>query len=200
MRRLLLWSLACSVSFSAACSRSSSNEMSFFVASVQAGDGGNVGGLAAADAHCSELAEAAGVQGRTWRAYLSSSTVNARDRIGNGPWYNARGVLIATNLEELHGAGNHITIQTARYENGNPARGPHDILTGSDPDGTLADGDATCHDWTSTNGYAVVGHSDKNGPGPTGSSWNSAHLSDGCSFAELKQSAGAALIYCFAAK
>lgn len=184
--------------------RSTTSEMSFFVTGVQAGDGGNIGGLPAADAHCQKLAAAAGAGDHTWRAYLSSpgtagtAAVHARDRIGNGPWYNARGVLIANSLADLHGNGNHISIQNARNEKGDVMRGPHDMLTGSNDDGTLADGDATCRGWTSTIGHAVVGHNDRNGPGPSGASWNSAHLSDGCSLAELRQSAGAALFYCFA--
>jgi hypothetical protein len=126
--------------------------------------------------------------------------VNARDRIGNGPWHNARGVLIANNLDELHGPNNQISWNNARHENGDSARSFHDMLTGSDPDGTLADGDATCRNWTSTTGHAVVGHSDRQGPGPTGSSWNSAHLSDGCSLALFKQANGTGHFYCFAAK
>ncbi len=181
-------------------------EMTFFVTSVQAGDGGKIGGLAAADAHCRTLAEAAGSRGHEWRAYLSTAAtdgqpaVNARDRIGSGPWHNARGVLIANNLSDLHGDGNHIDIQNARNEKGDAMRGPHDMLTGSNEDGTVADGDATCHNWTSTDGHAVVGHSDRNGPGRSGRSWNSAHLSDGCTLPLFKQSAGAALYYCFALK
>jgi hypothetical protein len=180
--------------------------MTFFITSVPAGDGGSFGGLAGADAHCQRLAEAAGARGREWRAYLSAAAengrpaVNARERIGPGPWHNARGVLIAGTLDDLHGPNNQITLITARHENGSSARGAHDMLTGSNPDGTLADGDATCRNWTSTTGKAMVGHSDKHGPGPTGTSWNSAHLSDGCSREELQQSNGVGHFYCFAAK
>ena len=202
-RSYLLFLLALS---GAACGRGVAQDMTFFITSAPAVDGGNLGGLAGADAHCQKLAEAAGVRGREWRAYLSAASengeaaVSARDRIGNGPWHNARGVLIAGSLDDLHGPGNQINLNTARHENGSPARSFHDMLTGSDPDGTPADGDATCHNWTSTAGHAMVGHSDKHGPGPTGSSWNSAHLSDGCSLSELQQSNGAGLFYCFAAR
>jgi hypothetical protein len=189
----------------AAC-RGAAENTTFFITSVPAGDGGSFGGLAGADAHCQRLAEAAGAGGREWRAYLSAAAddgvaaVNARDRIGRGPWHNARGVLIASSLDDLHGPNNQINLNTARHENGASARGAHDILTGSNPDGTLADGDATCRNWTSTTGKAMVGHSDKHGPGPTGTSWNSAHLSDGCSPEELQQSNGVGRFYCFAAK
>jgi hypothetical protein len=188
------------------CGRSDSPEMSFFVTSEPIGDGGNLGGIEKADAHCQALAETAGAGGRVWRAYLSAAAsdgkpaVHARDRIGNGPWHNARGVLIAASLDELHGAGNFIGFNTSRHENGDPARSFHDMLTGSDPDGTLADGDATCRNWTSTTGHAVVGHSDKQGPGPSGSSWNSAHLSDGCTRDGLNKANGNGLFYCFAVK
>jgi hypothetical protein len=190
------------VVFGTACSPAS-DKTSFFVTSVQAGDGGNIGGLAPADAHCQKLAEAAGIRGREWRAYLSTAAidrapvVNARDRIGNGPWYNTRGELIANSLEDLHrdGDGNHINVRTARSEKGGVVRA-HDMLTGSNTDGTLAEGDATCHNWTSTDGHAVLGHHDRNGINAAGGSWNSAHLSDGCSFPLLRQSGGAALFYC----
>ena len=202
------------VTFCASCARESgdgdqqapSGDMTFFVTSTQAGDGGKIGGLAAADAHCRALAEAAGARGREWRAYLSTAAtdgqpaVHARDRIGNGPWHNARGVLIANTLDDLHGAANHINLQTARNEKGEVMRGPHDMLTGSNADGTVAEGDATCHNWTSSSGHAIVGHSYRNGPGRTGNSWNSAHLSDGCSLPLIQQSGGAALYYCFAVK
>lgn len=193
------------LAFSAACAGSSS-QTSFFVTSVQAGDGGNIGGLAAADAHCQKLADAAGIRGREWRAYMSTAAtdqqprVNARDRIGTGPWYNTRGELIANDVAELHGPGNHINVNTARSEQGTVIRGPHDMLTGSNADGTLADGDATCHNWTSTEGHAMLGHHDRTGPYARSDSWNSAHLSDGCTFKLLQQTAGAALYYCFAVK
>ena len=179
--------------------------MSFFVTSVPAGDGGNIGGLASADAHCQKLAEAAGSKGRQWRAYLSTaaeggrSAVNARDRIGNGPWFNARGVLIANSLDHLHSDNNQISRPNAMQEHGKRVFFPHDILTGSEPDGTVASGDATCRNWTSTTGRAVFGHSDKAGNiGPTANSWNSAHLSNGCSLAELQETGSGALFYCFA--
>lgn len=195
------------VSLIACGPRAKPEVMSFFVTSVAAGDGGNIGGLAAADAHCQKLAEAAGSKGRQWRAYLSASAaggqpaVHARDRIGNGPWFNARGVLIANNLAELHGDGNHISRPTALQEHGRRVFFPHDILTGSEADGTVAAGDSTCRNWTSNSGRAMFGHSDKAGNvGPTANSWNSAHLSNGCSLAEIRETGSGALFYCFAIK
>lgn len=191
--------------FVAGCSRHRPEAMSFFVTSVPVGDGGNLGGLAVADAHCQKLAEAAGSTGRQWRAYLSIAAengkpaVHARDRIGKGPWVNARGVLIANSLEDLHGSGNHISRPTALQEHGNRVFFPHDVLTGSEADGTVASGDATCGNWTSTAGRAVFGHSDKAGNiGPTANSWNSAHLSNGCTLAKLNETGSGGLFYCFA--
>jgi hypothetical protein len=188
-----------------ACRRMAPEEMTFFVTSVQAHDGGNLGGLSGADRHCQRLAEAVGSRHRTWRAYLSASgdaggaPVHARDRIGRGPWVNVRGTTIAANLEALHGAGNALGRRTAITERGDPT--PHDIMTGSRADGTLAAGDATCHDWTSTQGHAVVGHSNKEGGccGDAARSWNSAHVSEGCTLPALQAMGGAALFYCFAA-
>jgi hypothetical protein len=183
--------------------------MSFFVTSVAIGDGGNLGGLAGADAHCQALASAAGSAKQEWRAYLSAAAengapaVNARDRIGAGPWINVKGVEIAANLADLHGAANHITGRTALDERGSLiGAGVHDILTGSNEDGTLADDDATCHNWTSTTGHAMVGHSNRVGSlgGEGAKSWNSAHLTDGCTVPELQKLGSGALLYCFAAK
>jgi hypothetical protein len=183
--------------------------MSFFVTSVAIGDGGNLGGLAGADAHCQALASAAGSAKQEWRAYLSAAAengapaVNARDRIGAGPWINVKGVEIAANLADLHGPANHITGRTALDERGGLiGAGVHDILTGSNEDGTLADDDATCHNWTSTTGHAMVGHSNRVGSlgGDRAKSWNSAHLTDGCSVPELQKLGSGALLYCFAAK
>ena len=188
-----------------ACDRHEPDKMSFFVTSVPAGTGGTIGGLAGAAAHCQRLAEAAGSTGKTWRAYLSAPAgdatpaVRARDRIGNGPWFNSRGVQIAANLEDLHGPGNQLGRNTALVETGAATRFPHDILTGSNKDGTLADGDATCRGWKSTVGFAVLGHSDKVGSiGPDANSWNSAHLSEGCTAEAFRETGGNGLFYCFA--
>ena len=183
--------------------------MSFFVSSAGRGIGANFGGLSGADAHCRALAAAAGSGDRLWRAYLSAPAaggqpaVHARDRIGTGPWLNARGVTIATSVDELHGEGNAVDRDTALSEKGTTiAPGRHDILTGSNPDGTLATGprDTTCGGWTShTAGSAMLGHHNRSGGGQRPTSWNSAHLSRGCSQGQLRASMGDALIYCFAA-
>jgi hypothetical protein len=193
--------------------------MSFFVTSVGLGSGANLGGLAGADKHCQTLAAAAGAGGKTWHAYLSVSasggqaTVNARDRIGSGPWYNVKGARIAQGLADLHGdtldlaqRGNNLTKVTALTEKGTPVNGvgdtpnQHDILTGSTLDGrAFTDGaDHTCSNWTSnaTTGSAQLGHSDRMGGGAT--SWNSIHASRGCSQENLVSTGGAGLLYCFA--
>ncbi len=184
----------------------SSQKMSFFVTSVPGGDGGNVGGLAGADAHCQKLATDAGSP-KHWHAYLSAAAdathnaVNARDRIGHGPWFNAKGAQIAASLGDLHGPANRLGGQTSLDEHGNfVLAGVHDILTGSNADGSVAEGDATCHNWMSTIGHAMVGHSNKVGSigGDRARSWNSAHLSEGCSAAALQKLGSGALLYCFA--
>jgi hypothetical protein len=181
--------------------------MSFFVTSTGRGVGGNLAGLAGADAICLQRATAAGRGDRLWRAYLSApatadaAAVHARDRIGRGPWVNARGVLIAASVEELHSEAVNLTADTALTEAGaHVAPTRHDILTGSNPDGTLVtSADATCHGWTShADGRAMVGHHNRSGGG-RGDSWNSAHLSRGCSLAALRASLGDGLFYCFAA-
>jgi hypothetical protein len=180
--------------------------MSFFVTSDQARNGGNLGGLKGADARCRELAEAAGSRGRTWRAYLSAAAtddeaaVNARDRISHGPWLNANGIEIATSPEDLHGLDNRLGNATSVDERGEPVGYWHDILTGSNPDGTLASGDATCRNWTSERGHAIVGHSDKGGEygGARSNSWNSAHQTTGCSLPALETTGGKGRFYCFA--
>jgi hypothetical protein len=197
--------------------RAQAADTSFFVTSVGIGNGGNLGGLAGADNYCQTLARAAGAGGKTWHAYLSTQAadgapaVNARDRIGKGPWQNVKGVVIAKDVTELHN-GNNITKQTALTEKGEVNNGygdqpnRHDILTGSQPDGTAFTGpdDRTCKNWTSsTQGAAMLGHSDRNGtPSPTMSSWNAAHPSrgpdGGCSQADLRSTGGAGLLYCFA--
>jgi hypothetical protein len=191
---------------------------SFFVTSTGIGNGGNLGGLAGADNYCQTRAQAAGSGARTWRAYLSTQAadgapaVNARDRIGKGPWQNAKGVVIAKGVTELHGA-NNLTKQTALTEKGevNNGRGDtpnrHDVLTGSQADGTaFAPGeDKTCKNWTSSlQGSAIVGHSDRMGlrDDDASKSWNSSHPSrgsdGGCSQADLRSTGGDGLLYCFA--
>ena len=181
--------------------------MSFFVTSTGRGLGANLGGLAGADALCRQRATAVGRGDRLWHAYLSAPAsaegpaVNARDRIGRGPWVNARGIQIAASVEELHGDSVNLTRDTALTEKGGAvAPNRHDILTGSSTDGTLATGgDVTCNGWTSHGeGRAMVGHHNRYGGG-RGDSWNSAHLSRGCSQAALRASLGDALLYCFAA-
>lgn len=184
-----------------------SRRMSFFVTSVPAGDGGNLSGLAGADAHCRKLAAEAGSHKHEWHAYLSTtaddgnSAVNARDRIGKGPWFNAKGVEIAATLQDLHGPANQLGGRTSLDEHGKfVLANDHDILTGSNADGTAAAGDVTCRNWTSTDGHAIVGHSNKVGGigGDRARSWNSAHLSAGCSVPALRKLGSGALLYCFA--
>jgi hypothetical protein len=199
--------------------------MTFFVTSVGLGKGADLGGLEGADAHCQALARAAGAGDRTWRAYLSTQAtggltdpkaVHARDRIGTGPWHNAKGVLIARNVEELHSPRNNVTKETALDERGNPVPGrtekpnKHDILTGSRPDGTAFPpsppfGDMTCGNWTKSgaDGAAMVGHHDRAGPvdHPWAVSWNSAHPTrGGCGQEALRSTGGDGLFYCFAVK
>lgn len=180
--------------------------MSFFVTSAGPGQGANLGGLTGADAHCQKLATAAGAGNKTWHAYLSSTGVNARDRIGKGPWMNAKGERIASSVADLHGDQNGLTKQTALTETGAVINGRgdkpnrHDVLTGSNPDGTLAAG-KTCNDWTSSGaGSAIVGHHDRIGlkDDAPSKSWNSSHGSRGCSQADLQGTGGDGLFYCFA--
>jgi len=192
---------------------SQQNEMSFFITSVGSGDGANLGGLAGADAHCQQLAAAAGSRGKTWHAYLSahasgnSPAVDARDRIGFGPWYNANGVEVATNINNLHSPNNNLNKQTALTENGATVNGrgdtpnQHDILTGSTLDGReVEDGsNHTCSNWTSNgSGTANVGHFDRTGGGQNPTSWNAAHGSRGCSQPDLVATGGNGYFYCFA--
>ena len=193
---------------------SQGNAMSFFITSEGPGDGANLGGLAGADAHCQSLAEAVGSRGKTWRAYLSahaeggSPAVNARDRIGDGPWYNAAGVMVATDIEHLHSEDMFLGKANSLNEKGEEVNGrgdspnQHDILTGSSLDGrVIADGaDHTCSNWTSNSseGSAQVGHHDRTGGGPNPTSWNSAHGSRGCSQANLVATGGNGYFYCFA--
>ncbi|RWQ26072.1 hypothetical protein [Mesorhizobium sp.] len=207
MRRLLLVTAAASL---AAIGVASSQDatMSFFVTSVGSGKGADLGGLAGADAHCVSLAEAAGVTGKTWHAYLSTSDTDARDRIGTGPWFNAKGVKIADDVASLHSDANAITKQTALNEKGEVVNGRgdkpnrHDVLTGSKPDGTKI-ADQTCGDWTlsGAEGAAMTGHHDRTGldDSAAAKSWNSSHASrGGCSQEALRSTGGDGLFYCFA--
>lgn len=191
-------------------------KMGFFVTSSGPGKGADLGGLDGADRHCQSLAQAVGAGDRTWRAYLSASAaggqpaVNARDRIGKGPWYNAKGVLIARNVDELH-RDNNLTKQTALTEKGAVVNGRgdtpniHDMLTGSDAQGMAFPGEAdtTCRNWTSSNeGSAQVGHHDRTGldEKPPAKSWNHSHPSRGCSPDALRSTGGSGLFYCFATR
>jgi hypothetical protein len=191
--------------------------MSFFVTSTGKGDGANLGGLEGADAHCNALAKAAGSTKTSWKAYLSTTApqgeagVNARDRIGKGPWMNVKGDVIATSIDELHSAASKISKDTALTEKGETVMGrgdatnTHDMLTGSDPQGlySTAGGDTTCKNWTSNaEGSAIVGHHDLMGLKDTRhmKSWNSSHGSAGCGQAALVKTGGAGLFYCFAAE
>jgi hypothetical protein len=197
-----------------------SADTSFFLTSNGPGKGGDLGGIAGADRHCQSLAQAAGAGPKTWRAYLSTQAadgqpgVNAKDRIGKGPWQNAKGAVVAKDVADLHGAGNNLSKQTALSEKGEVINGRgdtpnrHDVLTGSQPDGTAFAGadDRTCKNWTSsTQGAAMVGHSDRQGlrDDDASKSWNSSHPSrgsdGGCSQADLKSTGGDGLFYCFAA-
>ncbi len=188
--------------------------MSFFITSAGPGNGADLGGLAGADRHCQALAAAAGFGNQTWRAYLSADAsggrpaVDARDRIGTGPWYNAKGVLIARNLDELHSAANGITKQTGLSEKGGKINGRgdrpnmHDILTGSDAEGRLVPG-KTCNNWTSSGaGNAFVGHHDRMGlrDDAPSKSWNASHPSRGCGQDNLRQTGGNGFFYCFAVR
>ena len=197
-----------------------SADTSFFLTSAGPGKGGDLGGLAGADRHCQSLAQGTGAGAKTWRAYLSAQpadgqpAVSAKDRIGKGPWKNAKGVVVAKDVGDLHGAGNNLTKQTALSEKGEVINGRgdapnrHDVLTGSQADGTAfaAGDDRTCKNWTSsTQGAAMVGHSDRVGlrDDDASKSWNASHPSrgpdGGCSQADLKSTGGDGLIYCFAA-
>jgi hypothetical protein len=196
-----------------ALAQKASEKMSFFITSAGSGDGANLGGLKGADQHCQTLAKAVGAGGRTWRAYLSSSgsgseKINARDRIGKGPWYNVKGEVVAKNVEDLHGPDNKLGKETSLTEKGEvvPGRGDkpnqHDIITGSQPDGTAyTDGaDHTCKNWTSngSEGSAQVGHHDRQGGGANPTSWNASHASKGCSQDNLVATGGSGRFYCFA--
>ena len=187
--------------------------MTFFITSVGPGNGADLGGLAGADRHCHMLAEAVGAGDREWRAYLStineggSAAVHARDRIGTGPWYNAKGVMVAESVAQLHSDANNLGKETSLTEKGETVNGRgdspnmHDILTGSNPDGTAFTGEgySNCDNWTSSGeGSAQLGHHDRTGGGQNPTSWNSAHGSRGCSQQNLQATGGNGLFYCFA--
>ncbi len=207
--------LTLGASFAAAPAAAQENPMTFFITSEGPGDGANLGGLSGADAHCRSLASAVGAGDLEWFAYLSTTgaagggVVNARDRIGNGPWHNAAGVMIARDVDDLHSDSNNLTKETQLDERGRVVNGRgdspnrHDILTGSLLDGTSSGpgDDTTCSDWTSAGeGSALVGHHDRQGGGQNPTSWNSAHGSRGCSQDDLRGSGGDGLFYCFAIK
>jgi hypothetical protein len=219
--RLLLAGVAIVLAACAATQGGSGGgDMSFFVVSAGSGKGGDLGGLAGADRICQTLAASAGAGNKTWRAYLSTQgkdgaqTVNARDRIGKGPWHSAKGDLVARDVDHLHSAASNVTKQTALTEKGQVVSGRgdtpnrHDILTGSRPDGTAfagGDPDMTCGNWTrgGAEGSAVVGHHDRQGPNadPWATSWNSSHQSrGGCSQTALRGTGGDGLFYCFAVR
>ena len=211
MKRIALLALLIATAPAAA-----QNTMSFFITSKGPGDGAKLGGLAGADAHCKTLADASGVAGvanKTWRAYLSAKAangqpaVNARDRIGNGPWYNHKGVMVAQSVADLHSDNNKLGKENSLTEKGATVNGrgdtpnQHDILTGSLMTGMLASDttDTTCDNWKSNAaGAAYVGHHDRQGGGANPTSWNSAHLSRGCSQENLVATGGNGLFYCFA--
>ena len=182
--------------------------LSFFITSAGPGNGADLGGLEGADRQCGVLAAAVGAGEKEWRAYLSTSDVNARDRIGSGPWFNVNGVMVAESVDDLHSDANKLSKENSLTEAGAVVNGRgdspnrHDILTGSQLDGTAFSGDAdtTCQGWTSSaSGSAQVGHHDRTGGGANPTSWNSAHGSRGCSLADLQSTGGTGLFYCFAA-
>ena len=206
---------ACAPASQPGASTSPNSGMTFFVTSAGSGKGADLGGLAGADKFCQDLAQSVGAGNHTWHAYLSATAsgntpaVNARDRIGNGPWRNAQGAVIAQSVADLHSASNNLNKQTALNEKGGTIAGrgdsinTHDILTGSSADGRAISGtdDTTCSNWTSSGqGAAIVGHHDRQGlrDDEPSKSWNSSHPSRGCSQENLRGSGGAGLFYCFA--
>ena len=216
--RLALIACAAAAAIGLGASAQAQNAMTFFITSAGPGKGADLGGLEGADRHCQALAQAAGAGGKTWRAYLSTqgaNAVNAKDRIGRGPWQNAKGAVVAKDVADLHGASNNLNKDTALSEKGEVINGRgdtpnrHDILTGSQSDGTAFTGadDRTCGNWSkSAAGAAMVGHHDRQGlnTSPPMLSWNSSHPSrgpdGGCSQADLKSTGGDGLFYCFAAQ
>jgi hypothetical protein len=182
------------------------NSLSFFITSAGPGKGGDLGGLEGADAHCAALAMAAGAGDRQWRAYLSTDKIHAKDRIGAGPWFNAKGVQVAANVADLHSDNNKLSKENSLTEKGAVVNGrgdkpnQHDILTGSNLDGTASG--KSCNNWTSSgnDATATVGHHDRQGGGTNPTSWHAAHDSKGCSIEALRGSGGEGYFYCFAAK
>ncbi len=192
-----------------AAAQDAHEDMSFFITSEGPGNGADLGGLEGADAHCQQLADGVGAGDKTWRAYLSTmgadgEAENARDRIGDGPWFNAEGEMVAENVDDLHSENNNLGKSTSLSERGEQINGRgdtpnmHDILTGSLEDGTAAEN--TCADWTSSasDGSAMVGHHDREGGGQNPTSWNAAHASRGCGQSDLQGTGGNGLFYCFA--
>jgi hypothetical protein len=219
LSRVCLVTAAALAAFAAQPAQAQSAGASFFLTSAGPGKGADLGGIEGADKHCQSLAQAAGAGTRTWHAYLSTQAadgkpaVNAKDRIGKGPWQNVKGVVIAKDVADLHSANNNLTKETDLTEKGEMSNGVgdkpnrHDVLTGSQPDGTAfgPEADRTCKNWTSsTQGAAMVGHSDRKGlrDDDASHSWNSSHPSrgpdGGCSQADLKSTGGDGLLYCFA--
>ena len=209
-KNLPIFAIALSLAMTVPTVLSQDNSMSFFITSAGPGDGANLGGIDGADAHCQELADAAGAGEKTWKAYLSVSgtnIINARDRIGSGPWYNAMGVAIAQNLEDLHsenaktGKGGSLNEKGGEVNGRGDAPNMHDIITGSTLNGMAiaGNGDTTCSNWTNNGeGSARVGHHDRQGGGENPNSWNSAHGSRGCGQTDLQGTGGNGLFYCFA--
>jgi hypothetical protein len=193
----------CSAPISLKAETDKDTGMSFFITSTNMG-GGDLGGLSGADNHCAELAKSAGTNGKTWKAYLSTSSVDARDRIGAGPWHNANGDLVALSLTDLHYSNMSFLKATALNESGEVVNGAtddlnqHDILTGTNADGTGSG--LTCEDWTSASAseQATVGHHDRVGGGPMPTSWNSSHSTQGCSVDALSATGSSGYFYCFA--
>ena len=219
LSRVCLVTAVSLAAFAAQPAQAQSAGASFFLTSAGPGKGADLGGIEGADKHCQSLAQAAGAGAKTWHAYLSTQAadgkpaVNAKDRIGKGPWQNTKGVVIAKDVADLHSANNNLTKETDLTEKGEISNGVgdkpnrHDVLTGSQPDGTAfgPDADRTCKNWTSsTQGAAMVGHSDRKGlrDDDASHSWNSSHPSrgpdGGCSQADLKSTGGDGLLYCFA--
>ena len=212
MKRVMLAVFAMALMAPSAPAVTAQGNLSFFITSVGPGKGADLGGLAGADAHCQALAKAAGAGNRQWRAYLSATApngqpaVNAKDRIGAGPWFNAKGVQVAANVADLHSDNNKLSKENSLTEKGEVVKGrgdtpnQHDILTGTNLDGTVSG--ATCNNWTSSAGdsSATVGHFDRQGGGANPTSWHSAHPSKGCGFEHLRPTGGEGYFYCFAAK
>ena len=209
-KNLPIFAIALSLAITVPTVLSQDNSMSFFITSAGPGDGANLGGIDGADVHCQELADAAGAGKKTWKAYLSVSgtnIINARDRIGSGPWYNAKGVAIAQNLEDLHsenaktGKGGSLNEKGGEVNGRGDTPNMHDIITGSALNGMViaGNGDTTCSNWTNNGeGSARVGHHDRQGGGENPNSWNSAHGSRGCGQTDLQGTGGNGLFYCFA--